>query len=514
MSGTASPSSRRWTLALAFLATLLSACTKWDYPNVPFEHVMRDPPDRLRLTVARTGEIMLREPYLDGDTVRGLGPGRNSGPIRVAVEDIISVRVEKTDVGRTFLLAGATALILGGIIADAVEDDPPPRPRPRRTTASCPLLYSWDGEGWRLDSSTFGGAIMPALARTDIDNLDHAMDEGGRVRLRLANEMDETDHVDAVQLLAVDHDIDVSVAPAPDGTLITVGPLAIPRRATDLDGHDAMARVENLDGWSWESPLRVRNAAAGSSELRDGLELEFDRPGAARSAKLVVDASVTPWAAMLMTSYVAAHGRETGAWYARMDADTALARGFGESLARQAFLEIEVRTDRGWVPQGRVAEASSDLSKRQVIRLDLSGVTGESVQVRVTAPPSLWRVDHVAIDYSADGAFDVREVRLTSALDRDGADMGDLLRAIDGDHLTLETGDLYELEFEVPPIPSGRARTYLARTRGWYRMHTSEEGDPDREFLRRVAVEPDAMARIDVERLNLAIEALQKDGGP
>lgn len=63
-------------------------------------------------------------------------------------------------------------------------------------TYSCPLVYSWDGQRWRLDSGTFGGAIMPALARTEVDNLLHAVPVGDSLRLRITNELNETDHLD------------------------------------------------------------------------------------------------------------------------------------------------------------------------------------------------------------------------------------------------------------------------------------------------------------------------------
>jgi hypothetical protein len=41
-------------------------------------------------------------------------------------------------------------------------------------STSGPLVYSWDGRRWRLDSGTFGGAIMSASTRTDVDNLLYA----------------------------------------------------------------------------------------------------------------------------------------------------------------------------------------------------------------------------------------------------------------------------------------------------------------------------------------------------
>ncbi|HET8624997.1 MAG TPA: hypothetical protein VFM14_15650 [Gemmatimonadales bacterium] len=37
---------------------------------------------------------------------------------------------------------------------------------------------------------------MPALARTEVDNLLHAVPVGDSLRLRITNELNETDHLD------------------------------------------------------------------------------------------------------------------------------------------------------------------------------------------------------------------------------------------------------------------------------------------------------------------------------
>jgi len=58
----------------------------------------------------------------------------------------------------------------------------------------------------------------------------------------------------------------------------------------------------------------------------------------------------------------------------------------------------------------------------------------------------------------------------------------------------MESQDSVELRFAVDPTPTGRARSYLAATTGWYRIHTSESADPDWALADRLVREPRAPA--------------------
>jgi hypothetical protein len=59
--------------------------------------------------------------------------------------------------------------------------------------------------GYDESHETFGGAIFHAAQRTDVDNLDHLAEVGGAYRVKLTNELQETQYVDELKLLVVDH---------------------------------------------------------------------------------------------------------------------------------------------------------------------------------------------------------------------------------------------------------------------------------------------------------------------
>jgi len=493
-----------WPLVLVLF---LGGCTKWStLRTTPEAYLAAKAPKKMRVWQTDGTEMTLEAPFsivsdsLVGQVFTDWGP-QDQPRTAIALDDIDRIDArESNGLATTFVVIGVTAVVLA-VVAAAAEDEPAPRRTTTSEPLSCPLVYSWNGEEWILDSGTFGGAIFEPLRRTDVDLLEHAQAEDGILRLRMANELVETDYVDAVSVLAIDAPPGASVAPDGNGRIHVMGSLAAPVSATDGRGRDVLERVLSRDGRAWESAVSGRDTAR-AADIRDGLVLGFVRPQGATSARLVVDGHNTSWASHLLKEYLRLRGRELTAWYDSLNADPGRAYATASRLAREAFLSVAVRTADGWSPQGVVWEAGPEVIKRQAHELDLTGVDGDTVWVKLESAPSYWRIDRVAIDHSSPLSFTASELTLVSALDMDGRDVLPRLRTEDRADVVLEPGDEVSLEFRVPPQPSGLERQYVLRTSGWYRLHIEGFGDPDHETIARIEQEPGAISKLSVARIN------------
>jgi hypothetical protein len=471
----------------------------------------------VRLQLVNGATLVLARPAIIGDSLIGAPPGSNPKRIaqRLAVplSDIQSVEVQRVNGGKTALLVAGLGITAMAVIAAATCcDDVAPASSGSGgyggdAPVSCPLVYSWDGARWRLDSGTFGGAIAPALARVDVDNLVYATAEAGLLRLRVANEQNETDYLDALSVLAVDHDPGLLVAPGSDGQLYALGSLISPLSARDFRGRDALPRVRSADGWNWESNPSNRDTAL-VADIRDGIELAFPRPET-RQAHLVLDGNNSPWSAHLMEQFIAAHGRDTRAWYDSLSSHPELARRVGSMLAREAFLGVSLWTGASWVSLGSIWEAGPEIAKRQVFPIDLSRVPGDSVRIRLESAPSFWLIDHVALAAAQSEPVSVTELWPERAVDRSGANVLGLLHSMDQREYVMENGASAELRFRVPDVPRGKARSYLVRSSGWYRVHGPETEAADLAVLHRVLTEEHGASRLSVARFNDALRAMQ-----
>lgn len=494
---------RRPFLSHAFLIALpflLVSCSSWQTIH-PAELTARDKHYTQMRVWLVDGEVSyLRDPWFSGDTLHGGGEA-------IPIERIVKVEAWRTSVPKTALaVVGVGLAAVVAVSAIACASGPC-----FGLGDNCPRIYSWDGTAWRLDSGTYAGAIMPALARTDVDNLDFAQDQEGILRLRITGAPGETEHVDAIRLLLVDHDPQCTIAPDGGGALHALGPLSQPTAARDFRRRDILKLVRANDALNWESVPTGRDTLR-ADDIRDGLEIEFPRVAGATEARLVVDGRYTLWKNYLMGEYIQLHGRDTGAWYRALSTDTTQAHGFAEAIARETFLHVSVWDGVSWRGQGLLPGVGPELPKRQVVRLDLSGVRGTTVRVRLEAAPSLWLIDRVAIDLGPERGFVAKEVGLSDARDSQGRDVRALLDRGDGQVQVMESSDSLELRFAVDPVPPGRARSYLAATTGWYHLHTSESGDPDWALADHLIQEPGAMSRFSVGLLNEALQSMAAAG--
>jgi hypothetical protein len=493
--------------SLVILSSYLLSCTSWHRANGSPSQVLEERKQNVvRVSVAGGGGFVLFEPQLQNDSLIGtLIPNRYDRRRAIPVDSIVGIEVRQlSKIKTTVALVGAGLTILA--IA-AILTAPDPQPQQEHPSVSCPMVYSWDGKDWRLDSGTFGGAIMPIFARTDVDNLMYATAQGDQLRLRMANELNETDYVDAISVLIVDHSPSVTVAPSADGTIHTLGPLQQPRSAVDFRGHFAMDRVRSVDGWAWESRPSGRDTS-DARDVRDGLELVFAKPRGATRARLVVDGSNTPWAAHMVQELVRAHGRTTQVWYDSVNGSPVMARKLAAMMAREGFLDVQLRVGGRWEHRDFLWEAGPEVMKRQVVSLDLSGIEGDVVEIRLESAPMFWLIDNVGLDFSDQLETRPQELKLERAVDQDGRDVRSKLQSLDKTYHVLKTGDRTELSFRVPTAPAGMKRSYLLRSTGWYHITAPQVKEPDLALLDEVKNRPRGASRVSVARFNDALRAL------
>ena len=493
--------------AAILLACYLPACTGWRTQSAAPEQVMTTKhPERVRITRQDGSRVELLQPVIEADSVTGRDAGA-SGPdslkprVAVALADIRTVELHQTKTAETLLLVGAAGLLIAAVIAAASE---PLFTFKGSGQNSCPVVYAWNGHDWQLQSGTFAGAVARGVARTDVTAMPQAVATDGELRLQVRNELEETDYLDAIGVLVVDHPPGVTIAPDAAGRLHAVGALMPAREAQDFAGRDVASQLAAPDDRSWESALQPRDTV-GSAALTDGVELVFPRSSGVRTARLVVDARNTSWVPFVLERTLATHSRAAGAWYDSLLTSPSIAQQYRNAVVREAGLRVLIRKGGNWVAQGVVLDPGPEITKRQVVAVDLTGVDGPVVHVRLESAPSFWMIDYVAMSYDVEPPLVVQELPPAAAQTPDGNSVLSLVGAADGRAWWFEQGERAELRFPVPPLVPGLARSYLVRSTGWYTIHVPDRGDADFASLQRVIREPGAVARLSTTALNDAL---------
>jgi hypothetical protein len=373
---------------------------------------------------------------------------------------------------------------------------------------SCPLVDSFDGHGWVLDAEPLGGAIYRAAERTDVARLDRVAEVAGHYRIRIRNDQNEIDHLDAVALRVVDHSPGTEVVPDALGRLhvfrTAVTPevgRVIPSSAPDRRTGSVAALVAASDGEAWVSDWWGRDPSI-PGDLRDGIELTYPRPEEASSALLVARVGATALGPRLLADVLALQGRDLGRFYASLEARPAAREAFERAREREVLPTVRLFDGTEWRVAGHLRDLPSLVRREQALPLDLRGIPGSTLRVRIDGPPGLWAVDRAVVAFDSEEALVDGRVPVESATSDDGRDVSDLLGRPDHRRLSLRPHrDAVTLSFPVPRRRPGRERTVLVEATGYYSVIVGAEGEPQREAFRRLVQEPGAVARFALERL-------------
>jgi hypothetical protein len=411
-----------------------------------------------------------------------------SGSRLVPHEDIAGVsRLDARKTGRTVgLFVGLTADIVVSAIAihdlsDSGSSQPSNSCSSTGYCTSCPRCLSFAGKGFVREAEALGGSFLSAAERTDLVRLDHLVARDGRYRLRVVNEQDEIDHLDAVRLRVVDH------APGTEVVADAIGRVHIVRRL--------------------QPPLATHSVGStpreGRSVPRDGLELEYARDRSAASALLIARVGATALGPRVLAEVLALQGRDLGRFYASLERSPGAREAFERAREREVLPAVSVFDGTTWRVAGRLHDLPTLVWRDEAVPLDLRGIPGDTLRLRIEGPPGMFRIDRAVVSFEDEPPLDETLLGLAEASDDSGRDVRYLLERADGRRHSLRPHlDGVTLSFAAPAPRPGRARSVLVEATGYYNVMLPADGEPQPDLFRRLLTEPGAVARFARERLS------------
>lgn len=363
---------------------------------------------------------------------------------------------------------------------------------------SCPNIYAENPDEIVYQGDIFPGATHPQTERHDWLPLTQLRPDKGMYRLQMINEDPEIQYINLLELMAVDHPAGSVVLYDKYGRLHALAQLESPVSATDLEGRDALSDVLKEDNTPFRGHTNNSNPRA-----EDGLVLNFQRPPGVREAKLLIRANSSPWLA-------ATHAmlqRDLGKYGPRvrqkfLEKDSAALQQW--TLEQNIPLSVSLETTPGkWEIVDFFNLIGPKAPRRDVLQIDLSKVRGDQVRIKLTSGFHFWEIDYVAMDFGWGPLVRTYKLPLETAVDQDGRDIKELLRADDAQYYVQpKTGDKAALGFVAPVQPPNVERSLLLHAKGYYRIQRPPmAGNPSRRFLRQFT-QADAFPKYARERWN------------
>ena len=426
-----------------------------------------------------------------------LGNTTDGNIAKINLDDILYARIEKFDAVNTTI-----AVIVGvGIItlvAVAISSKPEPQPKQE----SCPFVYSYDGEKYIFDAEPFGGAITKGLERLDYSRLEYLKEVDGKYKLKVSNEIDETQFVNGMSLLVVDHPSNTDAIVNNDDKIFITKNLQNIISATDENGKDISKFIENEDNIMWltKMPVHFNNM---NGKTRNQLTFAFKKPSGVDSVNLIINAGTSFWGSNMIREMLALYGNELDKWYRKIDEhgnDYMMIMSF---LQREELyaLKLYLKEKNGWVEKSLIGGGGPFISERRILPLDIRNVEGDMLFFRVNPPVGFWTFDYLALDYNENFNSKTTEVQASIAEDYLGNNIiADINQNDDKYYSMPKTGDYFNIEFDAPIKQQGMERTVFLKSTGYYKIHLPESDAPNFQELDKFAVQAGSIVEYSIEK--------------
>jgi hypothetical protein len=416
----------------------------------------------------------------------------------IPISEIELVQTTRVDIMKSLLLTGvgvlAGAAIASTAAPDAGADADVHLVRPYTGGGGgwggCPLVYTFDGEDYRLESETFAGAVCQSLEFTNIERLQHLREIDGAYHLVVTNQQPESHFVNELGLLAVDHSPGTQVIPDVTGQIRTVRHPVAPSSAWSLDGKDIIDYVEAVDGRRWESELQAVDLSI-EENLRDGLVCEFPKPEGATQAKLIINGKNSTLCNYALAAMFSQGETERLKWFHELNTNAEERDKYIGWIVREGGLDVSVWSDGDWVQQGWFPNVGPHVSAEKMIILDVSTQNTDKIRVKIETARDLWYIDRVAMDFSEDEEITATPMAIHSAITESGLDVSHLLASPDSLYYASMSGEYARIVYKAVPRNPQMERSVVLKSRGYYyRWAQPSEYEISRETIERVLKEP------------------------
>ena len=392
----------------------------------------------------------------------------NGDVISISSANIAKMEIADIDVGRTLFAAAGVAYGVMMIVAIIVL---------LTKEMSCPFVYSETGTDISMEGEIYSGATAVPIERDDYLRLKSIKPVDEMYSIRITNEVKEIQNTNLAELLVFDHPRDVEVLVDKYGIAHSVKDIRQPVIASNAYGRSLKGELSNCDNARYFSEIR------NDDLLLDTINLSFDRPQNSSRAKLVISAKNTMWLDYMF-------GRLSDMFGNRYDEWVRIRNKRSREYLQQWSLDqgiplavyLETATGLEFVDYFNVPGPARD--KRDILNIDLSGVTGDRVNLKLVSGVMFWDFDYAGMDFSEDIKMARTSVPLNNAADETGKDVASLLLRDDDRYLVQpDLNNEARLNFKVPPQAPGTERSVFLHSKGNYQPVRDAGGKPDMDLL-------------------------------
>jgi hypothetical protein len=394
---------------------------------------------------------------------------KNMDFVSIPLAEIESITINDKNTGRAIanaLLGTVGALFVVLLILAA-------------TKSSCPFVYIKNGETFDFAGELYPGTITPNMQRDDYLPLPNFIPENGEYALKISNKLKEIQYTDFVQLVIANHDKDIEVLMDSKGNLQTFKNIESPLNVTqdNLIKNRDLALLKDNEFYAFDTSIKTESSSRQ-------IVFEFNKPSQSREAKLYLTAKNSVWLDYIFGKF----NEQFGTYYntfqkkqQEVHSDTINKWKSEQHIPLSVYLKVNDR----WKLIEQVNSVGPMAMRDIVVPLNLEGVSGEKLQIKLETGFMFWEVDYVGVDFSKNLDLKPVYVNPSSAFDQNGNNVTHLLDKIDSRYFSQPNiDDEVTINFPVGEFQEGMVQSVFLKNRGYYNYVRDYKGIPDFEVLK------------------------------
>ncbi|MBX7139688.1 MAG: hypothetical protein K1X63_01295 [Chitinophagales bacterium] len=379
--------------------------------------------------------------------------------------EVVSKDQTRTTASWVFSSLGAAAAIFAVVVIIALA-----------TKESCPFVYAKEDSGYKFIGEMYGGANFPQLERDDYMPLQSSAASPVH-SIRITNELKESQFINLATLDVVDHTAGTQVYADARGKFYQVKKLQSPITALLDNASDQTSILQLCD-----------NAVCMFNDpnpemIFQNLTMSFNKSDVSDSGLLVLRLQNSLWLDYIFGELHRSMGSFFNQWK-RDQSKVSVDSLHNWAIHQGIHLLVSLQTKNGWQPVEYVMPVGPLASRDVAVPLDLSAVSGNTVNLKLTSGFMFWELDQAGFSDSLLHDFSSYEVTPAYAINEKGENVTGQLAVKDDQYLAQpEIGMVTEVTYQLPALKEGDLYSTFLHSSGWYDPIREFRGLPDRDRL-------------------------------
>ena len=374
------------------------------------------------------------------------------GETSISLDDIKSITYHEKAIGVSLLATTAltSGIVVGGFAAFLA------------IACSCPEITTYNNDFEVHHGSLFPGAMLNSLERDDYLILKNPVLKDDEINIRIANVTSETQYINQLQILEVEHKGFENIAITNENDLVAFNKSVAPISAIENNLED----ISNLLAKKDDQNFQFDNRAA--KKLNE-VVLTFDKSNLSNNPALVIHAQQAKWLDTVATVMLSQAGNYQEKWTQNKDDRMSSDKWKKDNQKRGLSLNAYLKKDDKWEYISTYHDVGTSSKRTLLMPIDLTKINTNNIEIKLESAFKIWEIDYAGLTNSWSTDIISNPLEINTVTNQNGVNILETIASNDKKEVTQQEGDFIEINITAN---TSNESTLVLHGFGYYHKHS------------------------------------------